>query len=232
MLKRIFSSLLFLLTALALTLGAAAATNLEAISAYLNRGLTIVYEGEAQQMHDVLGNEVFPVTYNGTTYLPVRALAELFDVSVDYDDDTKTVTLGGDEKGSDFIADLAPYDGKYSLSKGIVLESDDKVKSIAGTDYNSWIFMNNTEYLYYNLGAEYECLEFSAYCAVSTRNDRFELKFYGDGVLLESFNVSKFALPERYSVDLTGVSQLRICAENPDGKNSSSEIYLFDMSID
>ena len=68
MFRRVLTSLFILVLTLALTLGAAAASNLEAVSAYINRGLTIKLDGEdIGPMFDVLGAEVFPITYNGTT---------------------------------------------------------------------------------------------------------------------------------------------------------------------
>jgi len=39
------------------------------IKAILSREVTIKYEGEVQNMKDGLGNPVYPLMYNGTTYL-------------------------------------------------------------------------------------------------------------------------------------------------------------------
>jgi len=46
-------------------------------------------------MKDALGNEVYPVIRNGTTFLPIRAIAQAFGKSVDYDARTHTVYIGG-----------------------------------------------------------------------------------------------------------------------------------------
>ncbi|MBP3360124.1 MAG: PepSY domain-containing protein [Clostridia bacterium] len=45
---------------------------------------------------DVSGNEVQPIVYNGTTYLPVRAIGELMDKNVNWDQSSLTVTIAGD----------------------------------------------------------------------------------------------------------------------------------------
>ena len=81
----------------AFTLGTKAADTLEAISAYLNYGITVKYNGETQSMTDANGAPVYPITYNDTTYLPVRAISNMLGVSVDWDPDTQTVLLGGAE---------------------------------------------------------------------------------------------------------------------------------------
>ena len=36
---------------------------------------TIRYNGETQTLFDANKNRVYPITYNGTTYLPVRAVS-------------------------------------------------------------------------------------------------------------------------------------------------------------
>ena len=73
------------------------------ITAQLDPGITVKYNGEVQTMTDAAGNTVYPVSYNGTTYLPVRAVSNMLGVAVDWDGTTQTVILGKTE------AD--PYDG-------------------------------------------------------------------------------------------------------------------------
>lgn len=43
---------------------------------------------------DVNGNEVEPFIYNGTTYIPIRAVGEAFDKSVSWDRTTNSVYIG------------------------------------------------------------------------------------------------------------------------------------------
>jgi len=45
-----------------------------------------------------LGNPVYPIIYNGTTYLPIRAVSNMLDIPVAWDATTKTVILGTEEK--------------------------------------------------------------------------------------------------------------------------------------
>ena len=44
---------------------------------------------------DANGNKVEPFIYNGTTYLPIRAVGEAFGMKVDWDDTTNTALLNG-----------------------------------------------------------------------------------------------------------------------------------------
>ena len=90
------------LRALAITLlivcvfsvGVFAGDSMEEIKAFLNYGITIEYNDVDQVMTDANGNRVYPITYNGTTYLPVRAVSNMLGVKVEWDGATNHVLLG------------------------------------------------------------------------------------------------------------------------------------------
>lgn len=86
-----------IITALALTgalaVGAVAATTVQKITADLRPDMTVQVDGEARTMLDQKGNIVYPISYNGTTYLPVRALGEILGQEVKWDSKTQTVIL-------------------------------------------------------------------------------------------------------------------------------------------
>ena len=75
-------------------IGVVASGNLEQISAWLNKGITVEYNDVDQVMKDANGNIVYPITYNGSTYLPVRAVADMLGTKVAWDADTNHVLLG------------------------------------------------------------------------------------------------------------------------------------------
>ncbi|MDR1209484.1 MAG: copper amine oxidase N-terminal domain-containing protein [Clostridiales bacterium] len=87
-----------LLTAVAVALfagGAAAAPALTKVSAYLNGGLKITWNGSAYEPEDVYGKAYPPLTYEDRTYLPLRILAERLGVWIGWDEKTQTVSLRG-----------------------------------------------------------------------------------------------------------------------------------------
>jgi hypothetical protein len=86
--------LLFATAVFSLATGAYAASNLTAIKAYLNGDVKFLKDGLNWRPTDDQGNEVLPITYNGRTYLPLRVVANAFDIPVSYDDPNKTVLLG------------------------------------------------------------------------------------------------------------------------------------------
>lgn len=87
------TALLVCLTAGAFTLGAAAATGAQQISAMLRPDITIKLNGESQAMYDKNGTRVYPIEYQGSTYLPIRAIGTLLDQEVVWDTTTQTVFL-------------------------------------------------------------------------------------------------------------------------------------------
>ncbi|WP_052723927.1 stalk domain-containing protein [Paenibacillus wulumuqiensis] len=73
--------------------GALAATNMEEVTAYLNDQIKVEVDGNPATLQTANGKAVTPLTYNGTTYLPVRATAELMGANVVYNAATSTVQL-------------------------------------------------------------------------------------------------------------------------------------------
>lgn len=76
----------------ALTVSAFAATN---VTATLRPDVTVRIDGVACDFYNAQGKEVHPILYNGTTYIPRRAVGELMGKSVSWDGTTGTASLGG-----------------------------------------------------------------------------------------------------------------------------------------
>lgn len=65
------------------------------ITARLRPDYTIVIDGSQRIFYNAAGEQVHPISYDGTTYLPVRAIGELMGKNVDWKESTKTITLSG-----------------------------------------------------------------------------------------------------------------------------------------
>ena len=85
--------------------------------------IKLVINGETVTPRDGKGNVVEPFTIDGTTYLPVRAVARALDMDVDWNGKTKTVTLTGNTGSSGAVT---PPDHDASDYIGV-----EKAKSIA-----------------------------------------------------------------------------------------------------
>jgi len=66
------------------------------VSVQIRKDFTIVIDGMEQTFRTSSGKEIYPLLYDGSTYLPLRAIGQIMGKSVDWDSDTKTVTLTGE----------------------------------------------------------------------------------------------------------------------------------------
>lgn len=73
--------------------GVFAKTAIEKIEAELRPDFTVVIDGKTQRFENVNGERVYPILYNGTTYLPLRAIGELMGKVVYWYEDEKRIEL-------------------------------------------------------------------------------------------------------------------------------------------
>ena len=73
----------------------AAALEPSKVTVELRPSVRILVDGTERTFYDVAGKEVHPIYYNGTHYLPVRAIGELMGKNVNWDGSTRTITLSG-----------------------------------------------------------------------------------------------------------------------------------------
>lgn len=93
-----------------LTVGAAAASSAvrQKITAELRPDITLKVNGEVQELKKGDGKELYAITYNGTTYLPVRAVGEAVGMEVRWDGKSRTVSLTGES-----LKPAVPEDTRY-----------------------------------------------------------------------------------------------------------------------
>jgi len=96
----------------------AASPMLKKITAYLDSSIKMTINGKQFVANDANGNPMIPITYNGSTYLPTRAISQAVGLNVLWDAETRTVKLGKfivDENGKQKIVIKSP-DNKYQLT--------------------------------------------------------------------------------------------------------------------
>ena len=93
--NRILAGACALVLAASLTVGALAASQPYTANATLSPNVTVKIDGVEQTFYSAQGKEVHPIIYNGTTYIPLRAVGELMGKNVNWDGTTGTASLGG-----------------------------------------------------------------------------------------------------------------------------------------
>lgn len=218
-----------------MAIGANAADTLKEISAYLNYGITVKYNGEAQNLTDASGEPAYPITYNGTTFLPIRAISNMLGVEVNWEQATQTVLLGKPADGTDLIDTFKPYTD-YVTEPGLKLSSDapefiqssQKENTDAGGEtIGHWLkFWNISEdpkqelVCSFNLGGKYSSLSFKVY---SNKDTTLTVK--GDnGSVLGEYDLTGGQVPQTITVDLQNTTQLTFIRNSP---NSDTDTYIF-----
>lgn len=80
----------------ALLCGAAGAANGSyTVAAELSPNITVKIDGVERVFYNAQGQEVHPISYAGTTYVPIRSIGELMDKNVNWDGTTNTATISG-----------------------------------------------------------------------------------------------------------------------------------------
>lgn len=163
--KKLTATALGLALTLTASAGVYAGANLQEIRASLNNGLGLVVNGSAYTPKDGNGKTLAPITYNGTTYLPVRSIGEALNTSVTYDAKNSRVVIGGSASSGSTGEATSP--GSSSVQRPSTLPSDfplpsdakifDLIEGVAGgTGTPSATFSYTTKQDLLSLGNTYK----------------------------------------------------------------------------
>lgn len=195
--------------------------------------IKILIDGVEYTAYDANGNVVEPFIYNGTTYLPVRGIANAFDKDVDWEPQTSTVVLG--TKNYDWLDQMgyANYEttGGENVLSAIPTGTSDttNMKYDRGiqfflsqsNDYSGYIELNDSSYeswqkVEYLLNNNYKTFT-GKYVFINGKNAINSLiKIYGDGNLLETSPIlTNGARPTEFNIDISEYKVLKIEASVP-----------------
>lgn len=191
----------------------------------LYNDVKIYVDGKLIQPKDANGNKVEPIIYNGTTYLPIRAIGNAIDKNVKWEAKTNSIYIGKYDttKPSIYLNQLDYFnyqDSRYCDFNYWSLEED---KDSTGKNYEQGLKFSIEEYFggegenwvynEYLLNQKYKTFKgtFVLHYDDRTRNDKTHLKIYGDDNLLYTSPVMKSGvLPIDFNVDVTGVIKLKV----------------------
>ena len=151
-------------------------------------GAKIVIDGETLEPKDVNGKTVDAVIYKGTTYLPVRALASALGLTVDWDQDTRTVYLGIGETPEPEPTDTRPA---YEISEAAMenflskieagnytIDCEDRVK----------VSVCSEDLVYYTRPIRYDDIDYDGFAVMTVNgNETFEGYLGEEGVTRITF---------------------------------------------
>ena len=207
--------------------GAAAAGGLQEIKAFLNADITLKLDGEAQVLTDASGVRTYPITYNGTTYLPVRSIAGLLGVDVGWDQATQSVLLGKQPSGIDLIDTYKAY--YFSRDVGQIQSVEKKTEDISGVscDHWIWVYFNGPtdRSVSFNIQGKHDTLTFSYYADCDTT-----LTVLGDNDnVLGEFSITGAKVAQTVTIPLFKTNELKFHMVRTGNGNN---LRIFDAYLD
>lgn len=211
-------------------LGASASGAIQEITAALDPTITVKYDGEVQAFLDAKGSRVYPITYQGTTYLPVRAVGNLVGLGVKWDQATRTILLGDPEEGVDLIEAYKPYTKYGTDGNDQFIQNSDKMNiTVGGVDLSHWIcfdyhgWTDRLRTMSFNLSGKYTSLTFKVY---ADKDTTLTIKGDNDFVLGE-YQLVGGQVPQTITVNLMNTTQLSFIRDGKDYSNC----YIFDTVL-
>lgn len=197
-----------------LTSGVAFAKNGTEIIDALYNNIKIYVDGVKIESKDVTGKTVEPFIYNGTTYLPVRAVGEAIGKTVTWDGATQSVYLGEKPGDVQYMLNICPiYDGKGYTS---YISSEGTTVNVGGKQYTNsfslgynYYVIDPTSYALFNLDGKYKKVIFKVGRVDETHHTDATLNVYLDGILKNQYDIKATDLPKEIEIDLNYAMQLK-----------------------
>lgn len=208
--------------------GAAAAGGLQEISAYLNSNISFKLDGEEQILKDASGVRTYPITYQGTTYVPIRSVANLLGVNVDWDQATQSILLGEPKGGVDLIDTYKAY--YINEFKQVQTADKQEPMDISGKSYSHWIRLGGAPRgimgtISFNLEGKYDTLTFTYYS-----NSDVTLEVLGDNdYVLAEIPIKGGQVAQTVEVKLLDTIQLTF--RNVEERGTDAELYIVDAKL-
>lgn len=235
------------LAALLFAVGVAASSNSRTIDIFF-RNIKIMIDGAEYIPTDADGKTVEPFIYNGTTYLPVRAVATAFDKDVEWDGKNAVVYLGKKDKFSpDNRLDKIMYTD-YRKENGY---SWLEILNGTITDYSNKIYTNGIIFclnegkkteIDFPLNGQYSTLTGTIVLPKSiqttlTNSEKpgiteTDVVIYDEDIEIFRINGVTASMPYKFEVPVTGVNSLTIAIVGEyRGINNKCHVVLTDLAL-
>ena len=195
----------FIICGVILTTGALAATVTYKTIQVQYSGINLVVDGVPIIPKDTNGVKVEPFIYNGTTYLPVRAIGEAIGKQVTWEGSTKTIYIGEAPGAAEYLTIVCP---PYQV-RGY---EADKTFSMDGISYyaNSFYFGYNGCNALFNLNGQYSNLEVTIGHLDGNADADCTVNIYLDGVYSQSINIAPEEMAKTITIPLKQALQLKL----------------------
>lgn len=184
-------------------------------------GAEIYIDGVKMEPTDANGNPVETFAYNGTTYVPLRAVSEYLGKAVNWDGANQRVYIGEAPGVKQYLNTVCPPYQSDGYKTPTTVE-------MAGQKYANVIKFDNWGYggwALYNLNGQYDTLRFTVGHIDDTRMNDATLNIYLDNELSFSLDLDPNGLPQEVEVPLHNALQMKIEMTNDYFAMTEVEIY-------
>lgn len=175
-------------------------------------GIKLVVDGVEVTPKDANGTTVEPFIYNGTTYLPVRAVGSAIGKQVTWDGGSQTVYLGEAPGSRTWLMDVCP-----PYEQGFSLNTDSSTFEMDGNTYTHGFyteFYSPTGYALFNLNGQYSTLSCDIGHLSGWAGEDKQVEIYLDGDLSQVIEIPAEALVKHFDIPLHNALQLKIVADS------------------
>jgi len=197
-------------------IGAILASNIAAFASSGTQSIDVVFKnikiwanGSLVIPKDANGKELEPFIYNGTTYLPVRAVGEAVGQEVSWDGASSTVYVGGNPNvQKDFMDICKPYE--YSYGKEY-LKTDGETFTMSGNKYASGFTMRSgISCVLFNTNAQYGALTIDIGHIDGTSSYKAKLSVFLDGNFEQEYTLEPDTGVKRISIPLKYANNVKL----------------------
>ncbi len=181
------------------------------------RNIKIDLDGVLFTPKDANGTVVEPFIYNGTTYVPIRAVSQAFGYDVGWDAENETVLIET-AAGSGTSVHFELLEPVSTFKNGNIREFTSTDRDIDGNAYSNGIILSatsNSNTASYALNKQYSTFTGNVVPlpTQSFETADYSVHIYGDGELLYSssiFSKNTHIFSENFDVDVSSVDLLEI----------------------
>lgn len=168
-------------------------------------GIPIYVDGVEMKPTDANGNPVDTFVYNGTTYVPLRAVSQYLGKAVKWDGSSRSVYIGKAPGETQHLMEVCPpYQTQWFKEISTVNMAGKKFAN----GFRTYSYGNG--FALFNLDGEYNTLSFDVGHVDGEGMQNSSVTIYLDGEVAFSIDLTPEMLPTHYEVPLHGALQMKI----------------------
>ncbi len=194
-----------------------------------------VFKDEVQcELKDANGNTLEPFIYNGTTYLPVRPVAELAGMNVSWDAETNTIHLWEQiesTEGEKLLSLISPSEVPKLCEVYLPVSNHPFVMS--GTSYtDGLVFRKSGQPVKFNLNYNYETLSFTVgHVDFSEYTGTDTIRIFANNRLFKEFTLRVGDEPQRLTIPVRDVNLIEIRVIGDNNPTHDSVVGIGDIMV-